>query len=164
MQMIYTRNSNLKIAYHYDVVRTLRRAGDFNLKELIAKIPPEEYSKLFENNPEFEGVWKNIDMPNALTDFLVERDLAKRDGENLRLTDARGRYLQKQGSYGKLLEDERYITNEARRVSELELEADRMFCRQYKINVIIAIGTGMAALYYLMEILNGFLGFYRYTH
>jgi len=138
--------------------------GDFNLKDIINKIPAEEYNELFRDNKEFDGVWKNIDMPKSLADFLLENDLAERHGENLQLTEARGRDLQKQGSYGKLLEDERYITNEARRVSELEIEANKMFRRQYKINLFIALGTGVAALYYLLEILNGFWGFYRYPH
>ena len=138
--------------------------GDFNLHELIAKIPAEEYKRIFESNPEFEAVWKNVDMSSSLANFLVDNDLAKKHGENLQLTDDRGRDLHKQGSYGKLLEDERYITSEARRVSELELEADRMFRRQFKMNLIIALGTGMAALYYLLEILNGFFGFYRFSH
>ena len=136
--------------------------GDFNLQNLIAKIPAEEYNDLFQDNKEFDGLWKNIDMPKSLTSFLIENDLAEKHGENLQLTEVRGRDLQKQGSYGKLLEDERYITNEARRVSELEVEANRMFRRQYKINLFIALGTGVAALYYLLEILNGFWGFYRF--
>ena len=101
-------------------------------------------------------------MPNSLTNFLLENDLAEKTGNNLHLTSERGRDLQKQGSYGKLLEDERFITNEARRVSELELEANKLFRRQYIINVVIAVGTGMAAIYYLLEILNGFFGFYRF--
>ena len=138
--------------------------GDFSLKDLITKIPAEEYNELFRENNEFDGVWKNIDMSKSLANFLVENDLALKHGENLQLTEARGRELQKQGNYGKLLEDERYITNEARRVSELEIEANRMFHRQYVINIIIALGTGMAAIYYLLEILNGFLGFYHFAH
>lgn len=138
--------------------------GDFNLKDLITKIPTEEYNELFKDSKEFEGVWKNIDMPKSLASFLLENNLAVKHGENLQLTEARGRDLQKQGSYGKLLEDERYITNEARRVSELEIEANKMFRRQYKINLIIAIGTAMAAIYYLLEILNGFWGFYSFSH
>jgi len=136
---------------------------DFNLEELIADIRPEEYNKLFAENREFEGIWRDIDMPKSLEKFLIENGLAKHHGENLQLTGVRGRDLQKQGSYGKLLEDERYITNEARRVSELELEANRMSHRQYKINALIAFGTCMAALYYLLEILNGFFGFYHYS-
>ena len=138
--------------------------GDFNLQDLIKNIPSEEYKKIFEDNPEFEAIWKNIDMPKSLANFLVDNDLAEKHGENLQLTNDRGRDLQKQGNYGKLLEDERYISNEARRVSELELEANRMAHRQYKINALIAFGTCMAALYYLLEILNGFFGFYRYSH
>ena len=138
--------------------------GDFNLDDLIKNIPSEEYKKLFENNPEFEAIWKNIEISKSLANFLVDNDLAKKHGENLQLTNDRGRDLQEQGNYGKLLEDERYITNEARRVSELELEANRMAHRQYKINALIAFGTCMAALYYLLEILNGFFGFYHYSH
>ena len=138
--------------------------GDFNLQHLIADIPPEEYKKLFTDNPEIESVWRDVDMSTSLGNFLVENGLARLNGENLQLTIDRGRDLQKQGSYVKLLEDERYITSEARRVSELELEANRMFRRQYKINTLIAFGTCIAALYYLLEILNGFFGFYRYTH
>jgi hypothetical protein len=137
--------------------------GDFNLGDLVKNIPPEEYKKIFENNPEFEAIWKNIDMSKSLTNFLVDNDLAEKHGDNLQLTTDRGRDLQKQGSYGRLLEDEKYIANEARRVSELEVEANKMFRRQYKINVIIAFGTIIAALYYLLEILNGFLGFYRFS-
>jgi hypothetical protein len=138
--------------------------GEFNLRQLIESIPPEEYKRLFEQNPEFESLWQNVDMPSSLTNFLVENGLAKQNGENLQLTVARGRDLKKQGSYNKLLEDERYITNEARRVSELEFEADRTAHRQYKINVLIAIGTCIAALYYVLEILDGFFGFYAYHH
>ena len=138
--------------------------GDFDLRKLIADIQPEEYEKLFAENPEFETVWRDVDMSKSLANFLIENDLAKQHGENLQLTGVRGQDLQKQGSYGKLLEDERYITNEARRVSELELEANRMAHRQYKINALIAFGTCMAALYYLLEILNGFFGFYHYSH
>ena len=138
--------------------------GEFNLQKLITDICPEEYDKLFVGTPEFEGVWRDVDMSKSLTNFLIENGLAKQHGENLQLTGMRGRDLQKQGSYGKLLEDERYITSEARRVSELELEANRMAHRQYKINALIAFGTCMAALYYLLEILNGFFGFYRYSH
>lgn len=140
------------------------QSGEFNLQNIIANIPPEEYKKLFADNPEFESVWRDIDMSKSLTKFLIENDLAIQNGENLQLTFERGKDLQKQGSYSKLLEDERHITNEARRVSELELEADRMFRRQYYINALIAFGTCMAALYYFMEILNGFFGFYRYAH
>ncbi len=140
------------------------QSGDFNLQSIIASIPTEEYKKLFADNPEFENIWRDIDMSQSLGRFLVENGLASQDGDNLQLTLERGKDLQKQGSYNKLLEDERYITNEARRVSELELEADRMFRRQYKMNTLIAIGTGMAAVYYLLEILNGFFGFYRYPH
>lgn len=136
--------------------------GDFNLKDLITKIPAEEYNKLFQDNKEFDGVWSNIDMPKSLAHFLIENGLARQHGDNLELTEDRGHDLQKQGSYEKLLEDERYITNEARRVSELEIEANRMFRRQYKINLFIALGTGIAALYYFLEILNGFFGFYHY--
>jgi len=139
-------------------------SGEFNLGKIIANIPPGQYKKVFAENPEFENVWQDIDMPKSLANFLTENGLAKQNGENLQLTIARGRDLQKQGSYGKLLEDERYITNEARRVSELELEADRMFHRQYKMNALIAFGTCIAALYYLLEILNGFFGFYHYPH
>lgn len=138
--------------------------GDFNLRELIDRIPPEEYKKLFDGSHEFDAVWKNIDMPGSLTNFLVEHNLARPHGDNLQLTAERGRDLQKQGSYGKLLEDERYITSEARRVTELEMEANKMYRRQYLMNIIIALGTGMAALYYLLAILNGFFGFYRYPH
>ncbi len=138
--------------------------GDFNLEKLLADIKPGEYQKLFANNPEFETVWKDVNMSKSLANFLIENDFARQDGENLELTGVRGRDLQKQGSYAKLLEDERHITREARRVSELELEANRMAHRQYKINVLIAFGTCMAALYYLLEILNGFFGFYHYAH
>ena len=137
--------------------------GAFDLRKLIADIKPDEYDKIFAENPEFEKVWEDVDMPKSLANFLIENDLAKKHGENLQLTGVRGQDLQKQGSYGKLLEDERYITNEARRVSELEMEADRMAHRQYKINVLIAFGTSIAALYYLLEILNGFFGFYHYA-
>jgi hypothetical protein len=138
--------------------------GDFNLKDLITRIPVEEYNELFEDNKEFDAVWKNIDMPKSLASFLIENDLAKKHGDNLQLTESRGRDLQKQGSYGRLLADERHITSEARRVSELEIEANKIFRRQYKINLVIGIGTGVAALYYLLEILNGFLGFYHFAH
>ncbi len=167
--MDQTSNSNILDDRRIKLLNFLLRKnkipehGDFNLGDLVKNIPPEEYKKIFENNPEFETIWKNIDMPKSLTSFLVENDLARTNGENLQLTEARGRDLQKQGSYGKLLEDERYITNEARRVSELEIEANKMFRRQYMINIIIALGTGMAAIYYLLEILNGFLGFYRFS-
>jgi hypothetical protein len=138
--------------------------GEFNLRKLLAEIRPDEYEKLFADNPEFETVWRDVDMSKSLANFLIENDLAKPHGENLQLTGVRGKDLQKQGTYSKLLEDERYITNEARRVSELELEANRMARRQYKINALIAFGTCMAALYYLLEILNGFFGFYHYPH
>ncbi len=138
--------------------------GEFNLRKIIENIPPEEYRKLFVDNPEFEEVWGGVDMSKSLAKFLTENGLAMQKGENLQLTIVRGKDLQKQGSYGKLLEDERFITNEARRVSELELEADRMFRRQYKMNTLIAIGTSIAGLYYLLEILNGFFGFYRFAH
>ncbi len=138
--------------------------GDFNLQKLIKDIRPDEYDKLFAGNPEFENVWRDVDMSKSLSNFMVENDLAKKNGDNLELTGVRGQDLQKQGSYGKLLEDERYITNEARRVSELELDANRMAHRQYNINALIAFGTCVAALYYLLEILNGFFGFYHYAH
>lgn len=138
--------------------------ADFNLKQLIADIRPEDYQKLFAGNPEFETVWRDVDMSKSLANFLIENNLARPEGENLHLTEARGQDLQKQGNYGKLLEDERYITSEARRVSELEIEANRISRRQYKINALIAFGTCMAALYYLLEILNGFFGFYHYAH
>lgn len=138
--------------------------GEFNLPDIISKIPPEEYKKLFADNPEFESVWRDIDMTQSLSKFLIENGLAKQDGENLKLTIERGKDLQKQGSYAKLLEDERFITSEARRVSELELEAAMMFRRQYKINILIAFGTCIGALYYLLEILNSFFGIYRYHH
>ncbi len=137
---------------------------EFNLEDIIAKIPPEAYKNLFGKNPEFEQLWQHVDMPKSLTNFLLENGLARQKGENLQLTVARGRDLQRQGSYGKLLEDERYITSEARRVNELELEADRTAHRQYKINVLIAFGTSIAALYYLLEILDGFFGFYSFHH
>ncbi len=138
--------------------------GNFNLHDIIANIPNDEYQKLFIDNPEFENVWRGIDMSTSLGKFLTQNGLAIQNGDNLQLTLDRGKDLQKQGSYGKLLEDERFITNEARRVSELEIEADKMSHRQYKINVLIAIGTGIAGVYYLLEILNGFFGFYRYHH
>jgi len=138
--------------------------GAFNIRDLIDNIPPDEYRKLFEENPEFEEMWQNVDMASSLSHFLIENGIAQQEGNNLYLTVNRGRDLQKQGNYNKLLEDERYITNEARRVSELELEADRTAHRQYKINVLIAFGTCIAALYYVLEILDGFLGFYKYHH
>lgn len=139
--------------------------GDFDLEKIIANIPPEEYKQLFADNTEFESVWRDVDMPKSLSKFLVDNGLARwNSNNNLQLTIDRGKDLQKQGSYDKLLADERYITNEARRVSELELEADRMFRRQYKMNVLIATGTCIAALYYLLEILNNFFGFYPYHH
>jgi len=137
--------------------------GEFNLHDLIEGLPADEYKKLT-SDPEFAELWKDVDMPQALTRFLVDNGFAKKHGDNLQLTVSRGRDLKKQGSYGKLLEDERYITSEARRVSELELEAHRMQRRQYKINALIAFGTCIAALYYLLEILNGFLGFYHFHH
>ena len=137
---------------------------EFDLEELINKIPEGDYKKIFDANPEYEQIWKNINMANTLTEFLVDNGLAKQKGNKLQLTNQRGRDLQKQGSYGKLLEDERYIADEARRVSELEIEADKMAHRQYKINALIAFGTCMAALYYILEILDGFFGFYPYHH
>ena len=138
-------------------------SGEFNLKELISRLPQDKYQKLV-TDPEFKEVWKDIDLSQSLSKFLTENGLAKQVGSNLQLTLSRGRDLKKQGSYGKLLEDERFITSEARRVSELELEADRVAHRQYKINVLIAFGTCIAALYYVLEILNGFFGFYRFHH
>lgn len=138
--------------------------GEFDLKAIIDNIPAEEYRKLFDENPEFEELWKEVDMAQSLTRFLVNNGLARPNGDKLQLTVFRGRDLQKQGSYNKLLEDERYITNEARRVSELEMETERMYQRQYKINLVIALGTCIAAIYYILEILNGFLGFYRFHH
>jgi hypothetical protein len=144
--------------------QTIPEHGEFNLHNLLANISPEEYKKIIEENPEFEGLWKNVDMSKSLATFLTDNGFAKQKGDNLQLTKERGRDLKKLGSYGKLLEDERFITNEARRVSELELEADRVARRQYKINVLIALGTGMAAIYYLLEILDGFFGFYKYHH
>ncbi len=138
--------------------------GAFNLGKIIAGIPADEYQKLFTENPEFDSVWQNVDMAKSLSHFLIDNGLARQAGDDLQLTLLRGQDLQKQGNYGKLLEDERYITNEARRVSELEIEADRVQHRQYKINALIAFGTCIAALYYLLEILNGFFGFYRYRH
>jgi hypothetical protein len=138
--------------------------GAFDIRELIGKLPPEEYLRLLTENPEFEEVWKHVDMAESLARFLVENGLAKEDGGKLRLTVVRGRDLRKQGSYGKLLEDERHITDEARRVSALEQEADRLAHRQYKINVLIALGTIIAALYYILEILDVFFGIFRYHH
>ncbi|MDR3680740.1 MAG: hypothetical protein P4L41_12315 [Flavipsychrobacter sp.] len=140
------------------------RDGEFNIRELINNIPPDEYKKLFEENPEFEQMWNSVDMASSLSQFLVENGIARKEGDNLQLTVTRGRDLQKQGNYNKLLEDERYITSEARRVSELELEADRTAHRQFKINLVIAFGTAIAALYYILEILDGFFGFYKYHH
>ena len=138
--------------------------SEFNLEELISKIPPEDYKRIFDENPDFERMWQHVDMVDTLTHFLVENGLAKKKGDKLQLTINRGRDLQKQGSYGKLLEGERHIVDEARRVSELEIEADRTAHRQYKINVLIAFGTCMAAIYYILEILDGFFGFYPYHH
>lgn len=138
--------------------------GEFDLGKLISDIKPSDYKKLFSDNHEFDDVWRNIDISKSLENFLIANDIAKRHGENLELTGIRGKDLQKQGTYAKLLEDERNITNEARRVSELEIEANLMARRQYKINALIAFGTCIAALYYLLEIMNGFLGFYHYRH
>ena|ERR1700749_1937269 len=138
--------------------------GEFNLNKLIEKISPEDYRKILEENPEFEELWKDVDIPKSLTEFLTYNGFAKKEGDNLELTKERGRDLKRHGNYNKLLEDERYITNEARRVSELELEANRMSHRQYKINLLIAFGTCVAATYYLLEILDGFFGFYKYSH
>ncbi|MBC7553327.1 MAG: hypothetical protein H7257_05060 [Taibaiella sp.] len=138
--------------------------GTFNLKELIEKITTEELRELYTYHPDVEQMWEHIDLAQSLTNFLVENGLAKTDRANLRLTVNRGRDLQKQGSYLKLLEDERNIVSEARRVTELELEADRMAHRQFKINALIAFGTCIAALYYILEILNGFFGFYSFGH
>jgi hypothetical protein len=134
------------------------------LHDIIANISPDEYQTLFADSHEFENVWKDIDISESLEKFLIENGLAKPHGKYLQLTGVRGKDLQKQGSYAKLLEDDRYITSEARRVNELELEADRMYHRQYRTNVLIAIGTSIAGLYYLLEILNGFFGFYHYAH
>jgi len=136
--------------------------GLFKVNELIASIPTEQYQKLFEQNPEFEEMWKNVDMGQSLTTFLIENGLAREVNGSLQLTIERGRDLRKQGSYGKLLADERFITSEARRVMELEAEADRMAHRQFKINAIIAAGTSIAAIYYLLEILDGFFGIYHF--
>ena len=137
---------------------------EFNLEKLINSISPEEYANLFKQHPEFEQFWQNVDMASVLTEFLVDNGLAKQSGNNLQLTLDRGRDLKKQGSYARLLEDERHIVSEARRVTELELEADRVAHRQYKINLLIAIGTSIAGLYYVLEILDGFFGFYPYHH
>ena len=138
--------------------------GEFNLQQLIEAIPADEYKKIFEQYPEFEALWRQVDMQKSLASFLVDNGLAKQVGSNLQLTIARGRDLMKQGSYDKLLEDERHITSEARRVSQLEMEADRTSHRQYKINMLIAFGTVAAAVYYILEILDGFFGFYPYHH
>ena len=154
----------IKLLNYLLLKNKIPESGAFNLQSLIANIPPEEYKKLFADNPEFESVWRDVNMSDSLTKFLIDNGLAEQTDDNLQLTLDRGKDLQKQGSYSKLLEDERYITNEARRVSELELEADRMFRRQYKMNALIAIGTCIAALYYLLGILNGFFGFYQYPH
>lgn len=143
--------------------QSIPEQGDFDLDKLIANLPPEEYKKIADST-EFQELWKDVDLGKSLAKFLVENGLADHHGNNLELTTDRGRELKKQGSYGKLLEDERYIVNEARRVNELELEADRVAHRQYKINVLIAVGTCMAALYYLLEILDGFFGFYKFHH
>jgi hypothetical protein len=138
--------------------------GEFNLRELIGSISDADYNEICRENPEFAQIWQNVDMADSLTQFLVDNGLAKRNGENLQLTFQRGRDLKRQGSYSKLLEDERYIVDESRRVSELEIEADRMAHRQYKINVLIAFGASIAALYYVLEILDGFFGFYKFHH
>ena len=138
--------------------------GEFNLEQLINAIPPDEYKKIFEQYPEFAEMWQQVDMQKSLTGFLIDNGLARQVGPNLQLTMARGRGLMRQGSYDKLLEDERQITSEARRVSHLEMEADRTSHRQYKINLLIALGTSIAALYYVLEILDGFFGFYAYHH
>ena len=137
---------------------------EFNLEKLINSISPEEYANLFKQHPEFEQFWQNVDMASVLTEFLVDNGLANQSGNNLQLTLDRGRDLKKQGSYARLLEDERHIVSEARRVTELELEADRVAHRHYKINLLIAIGTSIAGLYYVLEILDGFFGFYPYHH
>ncbi len=147
---------NLLLKYH-----SIPEQGDFDLADIIAALPAGEYKKLTED-PEFAQLWKDVDMQVSLRKFLIENGLAREHGNNLQLTRERGRDLKKQGSYGKLLEDERHITNEARRVSELEQDAHRMARRQYKINALIAFGTCIAALYYVLEILNGFYGFYRF--
>ena len=45
--------------------------GDFDLRKLIADIQPEEYEKLFAENPEFETVWRDVDMSKSLANFLI---------------------------------------------------------------------------------------------
>src|ERR1700761_1694073 len=111
---------NLLLKYH-----SIPERGDFNLADIIADLPTDEYRKLIED-PEFAQLWKDVDVPQSLRKFLIDNGLATEHGKNLELTLNRGRDLKKQGSYGKLLEDERYIASEARRVTELELEAHRM--------------------------------------
>ena len=110
---------------------------EFNLEKLINSISPEEYANLFKQHPEFEQFWQNVDMASVLTEFLVDNGLAKQSGNNLQLTLDRGRDLKKQGSYARLLEDERHIVSEARRVTELELEADRVAHRHIYCRVVL---------------------------
>ena len=137
---------------------------EFNLDDLLKNISADDLKKIYTQNPEFEKLWQHVNMSASLSDFLLENGLAKQSGDNLQLTHERGRDLKKQGSYSRLLADERHIADEARRVNELEKEADRTAHRQYKINVLIALGTCIAALYYVLEILDGFFGFYTFHH
>ncbi len=138
--------------------------GTFNIAHLLQQIDHEELKEVFKGSTEFEEMWQNVDLAASLSRFLVENGLAKETNGNLQLTVARGRSLKQQGSYDRLLADERFIASEARRVTELEKEADRTAHRQYKINFVIAFGTSIAAIYYILEILNGFIGFYKYGH
>jgi len=135
--------------------------GEFDLLEKAKSI----------KNEKFDEVWKNLGNPTEqmikLQNFLVEHGYAiKRNdlipSEKFIELKERGRWLKEKGDMKSYLE---YQKNKKEKAQNEEIERATAIQRNKQMNRLtfwIAISTGVAALYYLLEVLNHFLGFYCY--
>jgi hypothetical protein len=133
--------------------------GEFNLSEKVNLIKKDK----------LEDIKKNLTNPDeqfrSIKDFLVEHGYAiKRNdvlpNETFIELKERGRWLKEQGSMRSYLDYQKQKKEKARHESEERLRAIERNKQMNKLTSWIAISTGMAAIYYLLEILNHILGFY----
>ena len=118
-------------------INDVSQQSEINITEFLVE---EGYADRVEVSPSFSVGWGEVAFESA----------------PITLTDT-GRALKELGNYGKYIG---FITSEKGKIEALQKEGSQMAHRQYNVNVWIAIGASVAALYYLLEMILEILKFH----
>lgn len=144
----------LNLVLHY-----LPYYGDFKLMDKITLIKSNKILEVYNTltNPQEQVL--TISEYLVSHGFAITRNDLDVDGTSIEFT-ARGRWLKESGTF-EVYQKSQKDKKDKKIKQELEVEAaQQRNVQMNRLTLIIAISTGIAAIYYILEIMNHIFGIY----